>query len=69
MREERARNPQVNACQSGGRRGVGGEEGGILVLQKYSGWGYFSLGTRPAYIYIYTRIYIIWCGVTFIYNL
>lgn len=27
MREERARNPQVNACQSGGRRGVGGEEG------------------------------------------
>lgn len=27
MGEERARNPQVDACHSGGRSGVGGEEG------------------------------------------
>lgn len=62
-REERARNPQVNACHSGGRRGVGGA----------GYWFYKSIRAGDTFPWehdssIYIHIYIIWCGVTFIYN-
>lgn len=58
-REERARNPQVNACHSGGRRGVGGA--GYWFYKSIRAGDTFPWEHDSSiYIYIYN---LVWCNI------
>lgn len=61
MGEERARNPQVDACHSGGRSGVGGEEGWRLYWFRAAGYTFpWEHSTR---LRTCVTNHVTWCNV------